>query len=101
MKKASKLGGRFSKITDSQGESPPGVFKSNTPQILALHNVELEDWRFGKSSWQYTPDEMHVFLLVQGLPENTYERLLAQRDVVDSYRKYSIPSAGGVGMFQI
>lgn len=59
-----------------------GVFKGHTPKILALHNVKLEDWRFGISSRQYTPDEMHLFLLAQGLPENTYERPLAHRDAL-------------------
>lgn len=62
-----------------------GVFKSNTPKILALHNVKLEHWRFGKSSWQYTPDEMHLFLLAQGLPKNTYERPLAHREALGRF----------------
>lgn len=58
-----------------------GIFKGHTPKILAFHNVKLER-RFGKSSRQYTPNEMHLFLLAQGLPENTYERPLAHRDAL-------------------
>ncbi|KIR52175.1 hypothetical protein I315_05468 [Cryptococcus gattii Ru294] len=68
-----------------------GVFKNNTPEILALHNVKLEDWRFGKSSWQYTPDEMHLFLLAQGLPKNTYERPLPHREALGRFLSYFSP----------
>ncbi|OWT36975.1 hypothetical protein J008_04179 [Cryptococcus neoformans] len=62
-----------------------GIFKGNAPKTLALHNVKLLDWSFGKSSGYHTPDEMHLFLLAQGLPKDTYERPPPHREALGEF----------------
>ncbi|EAL20123.1 hypothetical protein CNBF4490 [Cryptococcus deneoformans B-3501A] len=68
-----------------------GIFKRNALKTLAMHNVKLCDWRFGKSSGYYTPDEMHLFLLAQGLPKDTYERPLPHREALGKFLSHFSP----------